>query len=205
MEQIVQQPTVIALEGGPCGGKSTALGYIERAARSHGRMVHVLGEAATDSMVQQQLDTVTLAQTDRPAYLTFEQQLLATICRGITDYRQRFQDNNAIIVTDRCDIAAYVSADEYLTIVHALGYERSPHLSLVDTIIYLPTLAHHDPGAYEHYMHQNSARYESAAAARLTCDANLASLQRHPGLVVADEHNFEQRMQHVVSIVLGVY
>lgn len=196
------QPRVIALEGGPCGGKTTALSYIAEAAVSANIDLVVLDEVATDFITSKQVDVPRLAKYDRPAFIDLETELLDVITSGIRVAREAAHGKNTMIIADRCDVAAYVRPDEYRQIVRRLGYTAAPHLSLVNTIAYLPSLAHHDPVLYEQMMGTNDARYEDAFTARATCDVNRRTLSMHPGFEVFDDHDFESRLQKVAAAVM---
>lgn len=206
MEQLLitePRPHVVALEGGPCAGKTTALGHIASEAATTHTEVIVLPEVATGFMIQKQVDIPWLAQYDRPGFVELEIELLDAIVSGIKHARRHAAGTNAIIVADRCDIATYVKPKEYQHIINRLGYTRSPHLALVDKIAYMPSLAHHNAELYDQLMSTNQSRYESAAAARATCDRNRRTLAMHPGFEVFDHHDFDTRLRDVTTYVLA--
>lgn len=197
------RPFTVALEGGPCGGKSTASEYIARRAAQLGARLVVLPEVATGFINEKQVDVPWLAQNKRAEFIDLETELLDLILSGIKQAQQHEAGKDSIILADRCDVAAYVEPQEYVEITRRLGYTNAPHLTLVDKIAYMPSLAHHDPMRYEQLMSTNGARYEDAAEARATCDRNKQTMDMHPGFEVFDEHNFDVRLNRVASSVLS--
>lgn len=197
------QPYTVALEGGPCGGKTTAAEYIARRALQLGTRLVILPEVATDFINEKQVDVPWLAQNKRAEFIDLETELLDLIVGGIKQAQQREIGKNSIILADRCDVAAYVEPHEYEEITRRLGFDRAPHLTLVNKIAYMPSLAHHDPAMYEKLMSTNGARYEDAAGARATCDSNRRTLDMHPGFEVFSDHDFDARLARVASSILS--
>jgi len=206
LEKLLQpQPTVIAIEGGPCGGKSTVLAEIERQAEGIDRPVVIIPEVATFSIEELKRTGHTvpeLAQNNRPAFLEFQQNILAGIITEIEAKKDEYRYANAIIVIDRCDIGAYVTPEEYRIILDNLEKETSPLHEYVDRVYYLPSVAREDPKKYEALKHTNTERYEEADTAIATCEANLWAVAAHPELHISWGGEFTEKMRRVVQGIL---
>jgi thymidylate kinase len=197
-------PTVIAFEGGPCGGKTTIVNRLAGLS-SPERPVVVLPEAATqhiEKLNDAGVSIPDLIMHDRQGFLALEADILNTIVSNIELARITYEGTDALIVADRTDIGAYVTADEYRTILKATGRQQPPHLDLVDKMVYLPSLAREDAEKYTQLMTTNSARYESAEDAVATCVRNLGAVALHPELSVHWGGDFDQKVTTVLEEVM---
>jgi hypothetical protein len=200
-------PTVVALEGGPCGGKTTVLSKLDLMAltHEHDRPLVLLPEAATEHATALHASGRTvpeLAQNDRHEFIQFETRVLRSIVDSIETAVEANKDTDAIIVADRADIATYVSHDEHDYILHCLNYASPPHLRLVDKIVFMPSLAQIDPVLYESLAVSNPARYESAPNAISTCNRNLGAVAIHPELSLHWTPNFTAKVDGVLDEIL---
>jgi len=206
LERLLQpQPTVIAIEGGPCGGKSTLLAEIERQAEGVNRQVVIIPEVATPHIEELKRAGFTvpeLAQNNRPGFLEFQQNILAGIIAEIEAKKDEYKDTDAIIVMDRCDIGAYVTPEENKLILRNLERVISPLHEHVDKIYYLPSVAREDPEKYDRLKHTNTGRYEEAGAAIATCEANLWAVSAHPELHISWGGEFAEKMRRVAQSIL---
>ena len=206
IEQLEQpRPTVIALEGGPCGGKTTIANLLAAEADNQGRPVVILPEAATElgtKLLEQGLSIPYLAEHNRPGYLAFQKDLLIQIATNIEQAKTQYAGTNALIIADRADTAAYMSAEEYDEVLTDTGLHIPPHSQLIDTILYLPSLAHEDAKRYESLMQTNATRYEDATNAISTCLKNLETVSMHPDIRVYWGKDFDVKTQQVLDDVL---
>jgi hypothetical protein len=206
MEKLLQpQPTVIAIEGGPCGGKSTLMAEIEQQATVIDRPLVMLPEVATNHirrLRQAGTEVAELMIVDRPAYLQFQKAILMEMITGIEGAIESHKGTNALIITDRCDIGAYVTPEEYRTILQELGHPTTPALAYVDQLYYLPSVASENPEQYDQLRATNVARYENADEARETCQANLVAIQNHPELHIAWGGDFTGKIRHVANAIM---
>lgn len=207
LETLLQpQPAVVAIEGGPCGGKSTLLAEIERQAEAIDRPVVIIPEVATPKISEWEEKTgkkiPELAANDRPEYLQFQQAILEGIVTEIEDKKAAYKGTDAIIIIDRCDIGAYVTLNEHSAILQTIGKKVPPLHEYVDRIYYLPSVAREDPDKYDKLEHTNTRRYEKAEVAIATCEANIWAVAAHPELHVAWGGNFAEKMRRVTQGVL---
>lgn len=196
------RPTVVAVEGGPCSGKTTLLERLRQSLNE--RRVVFLPEAATEHILRFQTEGVDIGRLpsdDRPGWLALEKAILNTIQQNIEEARTIYEGTDTVIVTDRCDIGAYVTPEEYSSLLAELEYEMPPMLSHVDQLYYLPSLARIDPSRYERLKSNNPARVEDAQLATEICERNLQAVGRHPELHVAWGGDFELTCQQLVSSI----
>ena len=196
------QPIVIGIEGGPCGGKTT---LAERLREQTDRAVVILPEAATDHILaldEQGISLNDLEVNDRPAYLDVEAAILGTICDNIAVAREIYAGTDTVIVADRCDIGAYLSPDEYQTVLSKIDRDMPPMLSEIDKLYYLPSVARTVPDLYQQLKETNPARLETADVAMQVCQRNLAAVARHPELTVGWGGNFNIMIDQMVRSIL---
>lgn len=197
------QPTVIAVEGGPCSGKTTLIKRLQQTAGE--RQVVCLPEAATEhimALAEKGVDVSDIELNDRPAWVEFETAVLRTIVNDIEEAKRLYADTDTIIVIDRCDIGAYVTANEHRHIQAALGLSMAPMLSHVDQVYYLPSVASIDPAIYHREKANNPARLESLEKAQAVCERNLQAVGRHPELHVAWGGDFHETIDDLVEHIL---
>lgn len=207
LEKLLQpQPTVVALEGGPCSGKSTLLAEIERQSETIDRPVVIIKEVATPKISEWEEKTgkkiPELAANDRPEYLRFQQGVLEGIVTEIETKKAECEGTNAVIIIDRCDIGAYVNPYEHGVLLRNIGKEASPLYEYADRVYYLPSVAREDPGKYAVLKSTNGQRYEEADAAIATCEANLYAVSAHPELHVSWGGDFTEKIQRIAQNIL---
>lgn len=202
-ELLEPRPTVIAIEGGPCSGKTTLMERLKAMAGE--RQVVFLPEAATEHIAALQAKDVDIAQLphkNRAGWLRLERDILSTIVDNIEQARETYAGTDAIIVTDRCDIGAYVTPEEHMQLLNELGLYVPPMLSHVDQLYFLPSLARINPHRYEEIRRSNPARVESASRAKRVCTRNLESISRHPELHISWGGDFEETLRRLIGSIL---
>ncbi|MGH7239938.1 MAG: AAA family ATPase, partial [Candidatus Saccharimonadales bacterium] len=200
-------PTVIALEGGPCSGKSTLMGELAIRASELDRPLELIPEVATEfinSYRERGLEVSEMALNNRPAFLEFQTDILRAIISNIERAKLTHSGTDAIIVADRAEIASYVTADEYKQILIGLKQDKSPIHSIVDRVIFLPSVACEEPELYSRLVGSNAARYEtSAEQAAAVSKANLLAVSTHPELEVAWGGDFKSKIGHLVNSIFN--
>ncbi|PLS81772.1 hypothetical protein CYG49_01345 [Candidatus Saccharibacteria bacterium] len=201
------QPSVIGIEGGPCGGKSTVLETIAEQADRRGKKIVILPEVATKwitSLSERGHSIEWLAQYDRPAYLEVERGILGDIQHHINGAITEHSGTDTIIITDRTTVAPYVTPEEFSDICASLGISADTPLMQIDKMIYLPSVARLQPHLYKDLQSTNTARFEDTAeAAKQTCERTLAAVATHPELhIVADRRGFDKKLSDATNFAL---
>lgn len=198
------QPTVIGVEGGPCGGKTTLINSIIESAYAANRNVVVLDEVATKhitKLTEQGIDFFDMLQNNRQAFLEVEVAILGDIIASIEAAKLQYADTDTIIIADRASIKAYVTDEEHDWILTQLNREEAPHLDLVDTMVFLPSVARENAKLYETLKATNGARYEPANVAQAVCEANFNAIKDHPELHVFWGGSFEDKIREATEII----
>lgn len=193
---------VVGLEGGPAGGKTTAMHYITKLAQENDINAFTVPEVASEMLSG--VDYQDISQ-DPARHLTFQTELLWQIVSRIENAKKIASKigNNALVLADRVDTGAYLKPNEAKIIYQRLGFQNAPMHSMVDTIIYFPSIAHSDPAHYDRIARQtNSARYETADEARETCNKNRTSVMNHPDVWYMNEDNFDRKLSYAANIAL---
>lgn len=188
---------LVAITGGPCGGKSTFLAKVHEYLQSYGIYVIVVSEIATE-LINAGIN---------PGLIGIE-----NFEKGIIDY-QIFKENKycsmsveiakkspVVILCDRgaLDCAAYLEKDSFQKIRKNFGYLKSDLLNRYKLVIHLTTAA---LGAENFYtLENNTARKESVQEAiELDKKTELAWLG-HPHHIIIDNcTGFEEKILRAVK------
>ncbi len=200
------QPIVVSPEGGPCSGKTTWVEHAIAYGQKIGKNVVVLEEAAgkhINALPGGAEEFVHYLQNDRARFVEIEIAILTDIIESIKAARETYKNTDTLIITDRASIKAYVSDEEYQVILEAVGHLQSPHVSLVDIMIYLPSVVRESEEKYEELKRTNSARYETAEEARRVCEANFEAIKDHPELHVFWGGSFEDKILSATELVMN--
>lgn len=200
------QPIVVSPEGGPCSGKTTWVEHAIAYGQQIGRNVVVLEEAAgkhINALPGGAEEFVHYLQNDRARFVEIEIAILTDIIESINAARETYKGTDTLIITDRASIKAYVTDEEYEVILDAVGHLQSPHVSLVDILIYLPSVVRESKEKYEELKRTNSARYETAEEAQRVCEANFESIKDHPELHVFWGGSFEEKIMSATELVMN--
>lgn len=198
------QPTVVGVEGGPCGGKTTLINSIIDSAYAANRNVVVLEEVASrhiTRLTELGIDFFDMLKNDRQAFLEVEVAILGDIIASIEAAKQQYAGTDTIIIADRASIKAYVTDEEHDWILSQLGKTQAPHLELVDTMVFLPSVARENTDLYETLKATNGARYEPAMVAQAVCEANFNAIKDHPELHVFWGGSFEDKIREATEII----
>lgn len=188
----------IALTGGPCSGKSTALSWIQTEFTKKGYRVLFVPETATELI----LGGITPWTIDNN--LNFESYIL----KLQLDKEKLFEDaakhlykaDKCLIVCDRgaLDTKAYMSKLEFDKCMQQLKTNEVALRDNYDAVFHLVTAA---KGAEEFYTKENNeARIESKEEAITKDEATLNAWTGHPHLRVIDNStNFKEKMRRLMA------
>ena len=191
------QITKIVITGGPCGGKSTAMSWIQNAFTQKGYKVLFIPETATE------LITGGIAPWTCGSNGEFQKCLLRMQLEKEKVFEQAAKTMNAekvLIVCDRgaLDNKAYMDSHEF---AHVLEYLETNEVDLrdnYDAVFHLVTAA---KGAADFYTTaNNNARTETVEEAAAIDDKLIASWTGHPHLRVIDNSSdFEEKLKRLIA------
>ena len=190
----MQAITKIALTGGPCAGKSTALSRIGQLFAGLGYKVIFVSETATDLILGGiafgSIPTVDF-QTSVLALQLFREKNFEACAR-------KLPDEKILIVCDRgaLDGKAYLPPDEFAVVLDRAGTSEAELRANYDAVFHLVSSA---DGAAEHYStEQNTARTESPEQAAMLDRAVIEAWTGHPHFRVIDNSTgFEEKLQRL--------
>jgi CYTH domain-containing protein/thymidylate kinase len=191
----------IALTGGPCGGKTTALSRIAERLEALGYRVLMVPEAAT-MLFKGGLSFVNTT----PAQVVDLQGVMLDATRSL---EQAFEDiaeagdpDKTVVLCDRgaLDAKAFTDPMVWRTILDNRAVSEGSLLSEYDAVIHMVTAA---IGAEEHYtLENNSARTETPEQAADVDRRLQDAWTGHPHLRVVDNStDFEEKVRRVTSHV----
>ena len=194
--------TKIAITGGPCGGKSTAMSWIQNNYTKQGYKVLFVPETATELItagVRTNCGTSLLQEAMIDLQLEKERvfELVADKAKG----------DKLLIVCDRgvVDCRAYMPEQEYLDVLARSGHNEVEVRDNYDAVFHLVTAA---KGAKEFYTcANNTARSETPEQAAEQDDKLIAAWTGHPHFyVIGNEGDFRDKMlrlMHAIDRALG--
>lgn len=185
----------IALTGGPCAGKTSAMAFLQQRLTSMGVNVFIVPEAATMSIlggVQPGSDSFQKGLLSLQGSLEEHFETMAKNCQS-----------DSILLCDRggMDGKAFISQEAWDNTLKDLGLEENSILSRYDGVIHMVTAA---DGAPEFYtLENNAARLETAEMA-IAQDKKLQHVWLpHPKLKVIDNStDFTTKIERVGKEVL---
>ncbi len=154
--------TKIALTGGPCAGKSSAVPYLTARLAAHGVEVIAVPEQATALMSSGKTP-------ENMGSLAFHSLLFGNQLAAEEAAEKRAQESTAkkvLILCDRglLDSRAYVSAVEFAQYAGAYGFTEAKIRNRYDAVLHMVTAADGAENAYT--LRNNAARAEDAQQAR---------------------------------------
>lgn len=196
----------VVISGGPCGGKTSAMAYLQEHLTQLGYRVLIVPEVATMFITGGVADMVYLAINRPDIYLDVQVNItLAQVeqRKRFLSLAEAFPEEKVIILHDRgpMDNRAYMSDGQFEAVMAetALGY---PELrDSYDAVLHLVTAAR---GAEEAYtLENNAARQETPEQAREMDERTLNAWIGHPHLrIIGNETSFEGKLQNVLREVL---
>lgn len=196
----------VALTGGPCGGKSTALSIITEKLGALGYTVFAVPEVATllhnggasfrPEMTTQQL--ISFEASVMKAQIALEDSFLEVA---------RACGSPSVVISDRgtMDVQAYMSKHDWQLLLNVEHWQVSELRERYTAVFHLVTSA---IGAEEFYTKSNNdARRESLEEARALDHVTRSCWLGHPRLKIFGNtpgEAFMDKIQHVVDAMLGV-
>ncbi len=191
----------IALTGGPCAGKTSAMKYLKEKLGTYGVQVFCVGEQATELM-QSGKTPEALGSFDFHRLL-FGNQLAAE--ENARKAARESESKKALVLCDRglLDSRAYVSADDYSRYAAEYGFDEERVRNRYNAVFHLVTAAN---GAEEFYsLENNKARGEDPEQARRLDEAVLSLWIGTPHLRVLDNRtDFDGKLSRLLRETLAV-
>lgn len=187
----------IAITGGPCSGKSTALSWLQSDFRKKGFMVLFVPETATELI----LGGITFETVDEN--LNFEKYIIQLQLEKEKIFEEAAKHivgyDKVLIVCDRgvMDCKAYMNDYEFHRCLKDLNTNEIALRDSYDAVFHLVTAA---KGASDFYNFNNKARRETIDQAIESDEKTLNAWVGHPHLRVIDNStNFETKMRRLVG------
>ena len=193
--------TRIALTGGPCAGKTTALAQIIEHFSDLGYLVYALPE------------TPTLFSNASINFGTPDRQYFYNIEKAVMKYQLQMEDtflelahtapHPVLIISDRgtMDISNYIERTMWQALLDELGLsEIKLRDARYDAVIHMVTAAQ---GAEEFYtLENNASRHETVEEARDLDARILKAWTGHPHLhIVENNVDFQEKIRHVLHAI----
>ena len=192
----------IAVTGGPCGGKSTALSYIKKTAESLGFRVLTVGETATElisgGVAPWTCATNATYQSFQIALQMYKEEIFLAAARGM-------KADKLLLVCDRglLDNRAYMTEEEFCSVLTERTDTLDEYLQRYDAVFHLVTAAE---GAERFYSTENNAaRTETPKEARDVDERLLFAWREHPRRFVFDNRgDFADKMARLTDALKEV-
>ena len=186
----------IVITGGPCGGKSTAVGWIQTNLVKDGWKVLIIPETATEFI------TGGVAPWTCGSNLDYQKCQMALQLEKERLFRKAalsMPDEKILIVCDRgaLDNRVYMNDEEFAAVLSEVGQNEVELRDRYDAVYHLVTAA---KGAVEFYTTANNeARIETPEQAAAMDDKFIDAWTGHPHLRIIDNRgNFAEKMQHLI-------
>ncbi len=187
----------IVITGGPCGGKSTAMSWIENAFTEKGYTVLFVPEVATELITG---GVAPWTCNDVVGFQTCVMNLQLQKEKIFEQAASLMDNDKILIVCDRgaMDNKAYMSKEAFDIVLKSVNQNEINLRDDYDAVFHLVTAA---KGAVEFYTtDNNAARRESPEEAAELDDKIIYSWTGHPHLRVIDnECGFEEKMRKLIS------
>ncbi len=189
----------IVITGGPCGGKTTALSWLQNAFTLRGYKVIIVPETATE------LISGGVAPWTCGTNLDYQKCQMALQLSKERIFEQgacSMPDEKILLICDRgaLDNKAYMTAEEFAQVLSSLNLSEVALRDSYDAVFHLVTAAKGVPEAYT--LANNQARYESPEDAVALDDRIISSWTGHPHLRIIDNSKeFEDKMKWLLSEV----
>lgn len=196
----------IAVTGGPCAGKSTAMSWINDEFSKRGWKVYIIAEEATSASAGNASPHEFADPAQGQAYM-FEKQI------ADEEFFEKIARLNAkdgdkvMIVCDRgvADALAFLTREQQREMLHLVGISKRKMFERYDAVFHLVSAA---IGAPEYYtLSNNSARKESPEQAAEVDKRTVEVWTGHPHLRIIDNstdfHGKMLRLVNEVALVAG--
>ena len=191
------QITKIVITGGPCAGKTTAMGRIQKDFVRQGYKVLFVPETATE-LITGGVAPWTLVTNEE--YQICQVSLQKRKEEIFERAASRMGADKVLIVCDRgvMDNRAYMNDTEFENVMRELGLNEIEERDRYDAVFHLNTAA---KGALEAYtLSNNGARIETPEQAAEIDDKLIAAWTGHPHLRVIDNSTpFEEKLNRLIA------
>ena len=189
--------TRIVITGGPCGGKTTAMSWVQKEFTKKGYSVLFIPETATE-LITGGVAPWTCGTNAEFQVCQFQLQL--TKEKVYEQAAKTMKTEKVLIVCDRgaLDNKAYMSSGEFAQVLERLGTNEIELRDSYDAVFHLVTAA---KGAEEYYtLENNTARKETVEEAAALDDKLIAAWTGHPHLRVIDNSTgFKGKMKRLIK------
>ena len=190
----------IAITGGPCAGKTTAMQKIVQEFTEKGYKVFVIAETATELIN----GGIKPFGNDPINAIEFQRYIMDTQLYKEHMFEKIANSTNkdTLILCDRglFDNKAYLSEDEFKLLLKERNLNEMELISTYDLVIHLVTAAN---GAIEYYtLANNSARTETPEEAILKDKKTLNSWLGHKKIeIIGNEGTFDDKIKNVTKAI----
>ncbi len=196
-EPATPQITKIVVTGGPSGGKTTGLSWIQNAFSKLGYTVLVVPETATEFISGGVAPWTCGTNLD---YQKCQMRLQLEKERLFEQAARTMKAEKILIVCDRgaMDNRAYMDSDEFSRVLEEIGQTEDQLLNSYDAVFHLVTAA---KGAQRFYTTENNkARTEKPDQAIAVDEQLMKAWTRHPHLRVIDNStDFYEKMKKLIA------
>ena len=186
---------VIAITGGPCAGKTSAIEVLRERFADTGVSAVFVPEAATD-LIQSGV-----APWTSSSMLEFQTQVIGLqLERENAAFEKAAAVGADIVICDRgiCDSHAYLTDGEYAQALSANGIDHAAALSRYDAVFHLRSIAKDNPAEYTQA--NNSARFENAEEAAFVDERGIAAWSGHPVFhVIGNRATFDEKANELFA------
>lgn len=197
-----QKITKIVLTGGPCGGKTTAMSWIQGHFQKYGYKVIFVPETATELITGGIIPNEGCTNLDFQSVL-FDLQLAKE--KAYEEAAKRLNYEKILMVFDRgiIDNKAYMSKKEFYSILKSKKLSEVKLRDSYDAVFNLVTAA---KGAKKFYtLENNKARSEPPEDAAALDDRLIASWTGHPHFRIIDNStDFEEKLRRLLREIASV-
>ena len=194
MEQIIKK---IVITGGPCAGKTTAMGWIKEAFTDHDYTVLFVPETATELITG---GVAPWTCGTNALYQECQVELQLTKERLFVQAARTMPGRKILIVCDRggMDNWAYMNEEESQQVLEHLHLTKEAILSRYDAVFHLDTAARGIQNAYT--LANNGARIETPAQAVALDDRTRTAWQDHPyHRIIHSGEDFVAKMRSLIQ------
>lgn len=187
----------IALTGGPCAGKTTALRAIWLFLKKKGYKVVIVPETATE-LINGGITPASVGQ------INFQKNLLELQLKKEQIFTEsaKLLGENVVIVFDRgcLDGKAYLTNDEYTDILDELNLNEEDLINFYDAVIFLDSAAMSNENIYS--TSNNPARNETVSEARKINIRTQEVWKNHRLFtIIKSESDFEEKISKLLSVI----
>ncbi len=199
-EKSEAQITKIVITGGPCGGKSTAMSWIQNAFTELGYAVLFVPETATELITGGVAPWLMNSNADfQRANMRLQIEKEKVFCEAA---QRIYNADKVLVVCDRgiMDNKAYMTPIEFEDAIKELGTSETELRDNYDAVFHLVTAA---KGARDFYtLSNNKARTETPEEAAEMDDKLISAWTGHPHFRLVDNStNFEDKMKRLIAEV----